>query len=71
MNNYDLSDVWLEAGLYGKSTVQGILLGKKYNKSIRAHKLTYESLMRILIPVFENWLTDRKSNDIYTLNHSK
>lgn len=71
MNNSGLNDVWLESGLYGESTVVGILSGKKWNKGIRAHKITYESLMRIFIPIFEKWITECNSDMIHTLNHSR
>lgn len=66
--NSGICDVWLESGLYGQSTVDGILAGKKFNKAIRAHKLTYESLMRILIPLYNKWLIEYKSPSIHSLN---
>lgn len=68
MGSSGLADVWLESGLYGQSTVNGILAGKKFNKAIRAHKLTYESLMRILIPSFHKRLIECKSPSIHFLN---
>ncbi|CAG9760339.1 unnamed protein product [Ceutorhynchus assimilis] len=68
MSNSGLADVWIESGLYGQSTVDGMLSGKKYNKAIRAHKLTYDSLMRILIPFFTTWLIESKSPSVYSLN---
>lgn len=45
MENSGLKDIWLESGLYGDSTISGIFNGKKWNKGIRAHKVTYESLL--------------------------
>ncbi|KAJ8943944.1 hypothetical protein NQ314_009608 [Rhamnusium bicolor] len=66
-----LKDVWIESDLYGESTVQGIFTGKKWNNGIRAHKLTYESLWRIILPMFEKWLLDAKSDQIHSINLAK
>lgn len=71
MEHSGLNDVWLESNLYGESTVAGIMNGKKWNKGIRAHKLTYESLMRIVLPIFEKWLVECKSDLIHVLNVSR
>ncbi|KAK4881851.1 hypothetical protein RN001_005170 [Aquatica leii] len=71
MDNSGLTDVWLESNLYGDSTVIGIMKGKKWNKAIRAHKLTYESLLRILLPMFETWLMECKSANIHVVNKSR
>ncbi|KAK4885392.1 hypothetical protein RN001_001663 [Aquatica leii] len=71
MDNSGLTDVWLESNLYGDSTVIGIMKGKKWNKAIRAHKLTYESLLRILLPMFETWLMECKSDNIHVVNKSR
>ncbi|KAK4882604.1 hypothetical protein RN001_005923 [Aquatica leii] len=53
------------------ATVIGIMKGKKWNKAIRAHKLTYESLLRILLPMFETWLMECKSDNIHVVNKSR
>ncbi|XP_031340958.1 uncharacterized protein LOC116169072 [Photinus pyralis] len=66
-----LNHVWLESNLYGDATVSGIMEGKKWNKGIRAHKVTYESLMRIFTPMFEKWLIECKSDLIHTINMSR
>ncbi|KAK4877224.1 hypothetical protein RN001_009730 [Aquatica leii] len=71
MDNSGLTDVWLESDLYGDSTVIGIMKGKQWNKAIRAHKLTYESLLRILLPMFETWLMECKSDNIHVVNKSR
>ena len=40
-------DLLIEAGLYGASTVNKIMQGKIYNRAIRAHKISFEALMRL------------------------
>lgn len=70
--NISRVEVWIESGLYGNVTVAAIFNGKKQNKCIRAHKLTYESLLHIFIFLFEKWFTHCNSNDyIHTLNRSR
>ena len=53
--NSGLEDVWTESGVYGENTAQNIISAKSYNRSIRAHKMTYEALWRILWPKFMDW----------------
>ncbi|XP_050506598.1 Krueppel-like factor 3 [Diabrotica virgifera virgifera] len=59
------ADVWLDSGLYAQSTIDGILSGKKYNKAIRAHKLTYEAVSRLLITLYKKWLLGCASPSVY------
>ena len=43
-----LKDILVENGVYGENTVLNILHGKQWNRTIRAHKLVFEALWRIL-----------------------
>lgn len=47
-----LAEVWLESGLLGEGAVQLVMLGKAYNKAMKAHKLTLQALWRTLFPAF-------------------
>ena len=35
--------------------------GKHYNRAVRLHKVIYEALMRLLVQVFENFVTSETS----------
>lgn len=56
-----LEDIFIEAGLYGSSTVSRFLKGKMYNRGVRAHKLLLEALMRLRWQAFCDWLGDQIS----------
>ena len=34
-----------------------MMSGKHYNRAVRLHKVTYEALMRLLVQVFETFVT--------------
>ena len=46
----------IESGVYAAGTTSAIMLGKSYNRGIRAHKLTMEALFRLLWQAFLKWL---------------
>ncbi|CAB4003577.1 Hypothetical predicted protein [Paramuricea clavata] len=52
-----LEDMLIESGVYAVGTTSVIMLGKSYNRGIRAHKLTMEALFRLLWQAFVEWLT--------------
>lgn len=43
-----ISNIWVESEIFGETTAGNILRGKLWNRVIRAHKLTYEALWRVL-----------------------
>lgn len=47
-----LADVFLEAGLIGTGSIQGVLTGRHYEKAMHCHKVVLESLERLLIQSF-------------------
>ena len=57
-----MSDIWAESGVFGQTTAGNILKGKLWNRVIRAHKLSYETLWRILWPLLLKW-TKEKGED--------
>ena len=52
-----LEDLLIESGVYVAGTTSVLMLGKSYNKGIRAHKLSMEALFRLLWQAFLEWLS--------------
>ena len=52
MSDSGLAEVWTESVVFGENTAANNLLAKSCNHAVRAHKLTYEALLRILWPQF-------------------
>ena len=46
--NSGLQDLLLESGVYSAGTTSVLMLGKSYNRGIRAHKLSVEALFLLL-----------------------
>lgn len=51
-----LAEIWLESGILAEGAIAKVLNGTDYAKAMRAHKLTYQALWRILIPKFMEYL---------------
>lgn len=58
-----ISDIWVESEIFGETTAGNILRGKLWNRVIRAHKLTYEALWRVLWPIIVAWARDGGHDD--------
>ena len=56
-------DILIEADLYGSNTVAKIIKGKSYNRSVRAHKLMLEALLRLKWEAQEREQIDTTSVD--------
>ena len=54
-----LRDLMVESSLVGPSTVNAVLHGEHYNRAVRCLKIIFESLFRLLWPLFEEWLEQR------------
>ena len=52
-----LEDLLIESGVYAAGATSVLMLGKSYNRGIRAHKLCMETLFRLLWQVFQKWLS--------------
>lgn len=50
-----INDIWVESDVFGQRTSENILKGKLWNHVIRAHKLSYEALWRVLWPILMAW----------------
>lgn len=51
-----LRDLMLESGVVAEGSLQGVLSGKHYNRSIRVHKLVMEAMCRLQLEQFGEWL---------------
>ncbi len=61
MTDSGITDVWRDSSVFGEATADNIIAAKSYNRSIRAHKLTYDALFRILWPLILQWANE---NDV-------
>ena len=51
-----LSDILIESEVIAPGSLPAVLDGKHYNRSVRAHKIVFEALLRLHWEVFQNWL---------------
>ena len=56
MSGCGIEELWIESGHLAEGPVQLVLQGKRYAKAMRAHKLTYQALWQILVPILRTWL---------------
>ena len=49
--------------MFGETTAENILKGKLWNRVMRAHKLSYEALWRVLWPLLVLWANDNGKDD--------
>ena len=56
MQDSGLGEIWTESGLLGDNSVQQIMAGKSYARSVRAHKLTFQALWHFLLPKLYSYL---------------
>lgn len=54
-----LLEAWVESNLLVPNTAEQVMIGKSYNKGIRAHKITLQSMWRMLSPELLSFLGDR------------
>ena len=56
-----IEDVLIDAEVVAQGSIAGVLNGHNYNRSIRAHKIMYEGLSRLLLKSFVDSLDDLSS----------
>ena len=56
-----MSDIFLEAGLISSGSLEGVVWGKHYERSLHCHKALLESLERLLM---EQYVQHRNDNKI-------
>ena len=54
-----MEDLLIESGVYAAVTTSVLMLGKSYNRGIRAHKFVMETLFRLLWKTFLEWLSKK------------
>ena len=47
-------EVLIESGICASGLIEQVLTGKHYNHALRAHKVVYKALERILLQVYES-----------------
>ena len=57
-----LQDILEQSGVFGKNTAENIMKGNGWNRVVRAHKLAFEGLWRVLWPQFLQWLEEHERN---------
>ena len=55
-----LSNIMIESGLVAEGSINVVMNGKHYDRSIRAHKLVFEALSRLLWMTFFDSLSDNQ-----------
>ena len=58
----------IESEIVAPGSVKGVLSGKHYNRSIRAHKMVYEALERLRLQAFEKTLTTSEKALVESIN---
>ena len=62
-----LRDLAVESGIVAEGSINGVLEGKKYNRSLRMHKIIYEALLRTAWKSFQSWLLEHHAENIHQL----
>ena len=64
---FSFQDILIESDIVAPGSVAGVLSGKHYNRSLRAHKIMYEGLMRLLFQSFLRTQSSEKCREIQSL----
>ena len=54
-----LRDILIESRIVAEGSVNGVLVGKQYNRAVSGHKCVCEALMQLAWQEFITWLDDR------------
>ena len=63
-------DVLLESGLISLGSLQGVLTGKNFSRSIHCHKVLFEALSRLIMKKFTDEQTEFSMTDMNVLFNS-
>lgn len=66
MTDTGLSEIWKESDLLADGSILKVFDGKAYAKAMRAHKLTFQAMWRILIPRLLSFIQQR-SDDLHSI----
>ena len=64
-----LLDVWVECQLLGPNSAEQVLAGKAYSRGLRAHKITFQAMWRILLPQLLDYAKDSDNEFANQLNN--
>lgn len=64
-----LQDILIESKVVAPGSISGVISGHHYNRSMRAHKLLYESLQRIRFLTFLDYLPPEERNKCMDVIH--
>ena len=56
-------ELWSESKLLGIKTAEKVLAGKDYKRGMRAHKITFQALLELLIPQIMHYI-DQTNHDL-------
>ena len=59
-----LRDIIIKSGLVGPGTAEAVFKGKHYNYGIRIIKIVSETLFRLKIDVFKEWLIQKGKDEV-------
>lgn len=66
MTDTGLSEIWKESNLLADGSILKVFDGKAYAKAMRAHKLTFQAMWRILMPRLLCFV-EQKSNELHKI----
>ena len=65
-----LTDILIESQVVAEGSINGVISGHHYNRSIRSHKLLYEALQRMRLAAYINTLPTEESDSLIKLFNS-
>ena len=57
----------IESDLVAAGSMKGVISGKHYNSSVRAHKVMYEALLNLLLKDFLESLPEESQEEIVSI----
>lgn len=70
MSDSGLQQIWEESGILGPNSAEKVMDGKSYAKGIRAHKLTWQALWRLLLPQIQCYLEAKDQDMAHRLSEA-
>jgi hypothetical protein len=64
-----LRDILIESNIVAEGSINGVLSGKHYNRSIRSMKIVYEAIYRLVITAFLDFMSDDERNSLEYVVH--
>ena len=61
-------DLITQSEIIAEGSVEKVIAGKHYNRAVRAHKIIYEALCRMLYERFLEWMVQEKPTVVGNVN---